>query len=141
MQIPPFKLERYFAQYEFKVKYLLSPSDCESLSMNELLQLADPDSLALWNELRLGYTASPGHPILRDQVSRLYQAITPDDVVIAAPEEAIFVAMSALLRPGEHAVSIFPTYQSLYEIARAIGCDVTPWTLELDTNGWRLDLD
>src|SRR3972149_3884445 len=125
MHITPFKLERYFAQYEFKVKYLLSPSDCESLSMSELLQLADPDSLAMWNDLRLGYTESPGHPILRDEVSRLYQTITPADVMIAAPEEAIFVAMHALLKPGDHVVSIFPAYQSLYEIARAIGCDVT----------------
>jgi aspartate/methionine/tyrosine aminotransferase len=141
MQITPFKLERYFAQYEFKVKYLLSPSDCESLSMAELLQLADSDSLSLWNELRLGYTESPGHPILRAEVSRLYRTITPDDVMIAAPEEAIFVAMHALLRPGDHVVSIFPAYQSLYEIARVIGCNVTPWTLELDANGWRLDLD
>ena len=141
MQIIPFKLERYFAKYEFKVKYLLSPSDCESLSMGELLQLADSDSLALWNELRLGYTESPGHPALRDEVARLYQTITPDDVMIAAPEEAIFVAMRTLLRPGDHVVSIFPAYQSLYEIARAIGCDVTPWTLKLGAQGWQLDLN
>src|SRR5512136_914699 len=130
MQITPFKLERYFAQYEFKVKYLLSPSDCESLSMAELLQRADPDSLALWNELRLGYTESPGHPVLRAEVARLYQTIAPDDVMIAAPEEAIFVAMHTLLRPGDHVVSIFPAYQSLYELARALGCQVTPWMLE-----------
>jgi aspartate/methionine/tyrosine aminotransferase len=140
MQITPFKLERYFAQYEFQVKYLLSPSDCESLSMAELLQSADPDSLALWNELRLGYTESPGHPLLRTEVSRLYQTISPGDVMIAAPEEAIFIVMQALLRPGDHVVSIFPAYQSLYEIARAMGCDVTPWTFELSADGWQLDL-
>jgi aspartate/methionine/tyrosine aminotransferase len=141
MQINPFKLERYFAQYEFKVKYLLSPSDCESLSMGELLQLADPDSLALWNELRLSYTESPGHPTLRTEVSRLYQTITADDVMIAVPEEAIFIAMQSLLEPGDHVVSVFPAYQSLYEIARTIGCDVTLWTLELSADSWRLDLD
>ena len=140
MQITPFKLERYFAEYEFKARYLLSPSDCESFSMSDLMQLADPDSLALWNELRLGYTESPGHRTLRAEVSRLYQTVTPDDVVIAAPEEAIFVAMHTLLRPGDHVVSIFPAYQSLYEIGRAMGCDVTPWTLELNADGWRLDL-
>jgi aspartate/methionine/tyrosine aminotransferase len=141
VQITPFKLERYFAQYEFKVKYLLSPSDCVSLSMAELVQLADSDSLALWNGLRLGYTESPGHPILRHEVSRLYETIAPDDVMIAAPEEAIFVAMHTLLRPGDQVVSIFPAYQSLYEIAHAIGCDVVPWTFRLDADGWRLDLD
>ncbi len=141
MQINSFKLERYFAQYEFKAKYLLSPSDCESLSMAELLRLADPDSLALWNELRLSYTESPGHPALRTEVSRLYQTITADDVMIAAPEEAIFIAMHTLLKPGDHVVCVFPAYQSLYELARAIGCDVTLWTFELGADGWRLDPD
>jgi hypothetical protein len=28
MNLQPFKLERYFAHYEFAVKYLLSSSDC-----------------------------------------------------------------------------------------------------------------
>lgn len=141
MLIDPFKLERYFAQYEFTAKYLLSPSDCESLSMSELLQLADVETLTLWNELRLGYTESPGHSRLRAEVAQLYQNITPDDVMIAAPEEAIFIAMQTLLKPGDHVVTIFPAYQSLYEVARSKGCDVTLWTLELGAEGWQLDLD
>jgi len=140
VRINPFKLERYFAQYEFKVKYLLSPSDCEGLTLNELLQWADSASLALWNELKLSYTESPGHPMLRAEVSRLYQNIAPDDVMIAAPEEAIFIAMHALLKPGDHIITVFPAYQSLYEIARAIGCDVAMWRFELGRDGWRLDL-
>jgi aspartate/methionine/tyrosine aminotransferase len=141
MPIGPFKLERYFAQHEFTAKYLLSPSDCESLSLSELLQLADAETLTLWNELRLGYTESPGHPLLRAEVARLYQQITADDVLIAVPEEAVFIAMQTLLRPGDQVVTLFPAYQSLYEVARSLGCDVTLWALELGSEGWRLDLD
>ena len=37
MQIDDFKLERYFAEHEFKVRYLLSASDCEALALDELL--------------------------------------------------------------------------------------------------------
>jgi aspartate/methionine/tyrosine aminotransferase len=141
MQITPFKLERYFGKYEFKVRYLLSPSDCESLSMRELLEMAEPDVSALWNDLRLGYTESPGHPMLRSEVARLYQTITPDNVVVSAPEEAILIAMQTLLKPGDRVVCVAPAYQSLYEIARSIGCDVAMWRFELAANGWRLDLD
>lgn len=141
MPIDPFKLERYFAQHEFTAKYLLSPSDCESLAVSELLQLADAETLTLWNELKLGYTESPGHPLLRAEVARLYQNITADDVLIAVPEEAIFIAMQTLLRPGDHVVTIFPAYQSLYEVARSMGCAVTPWALELGAEGWQIDLD
>jgi aspartate/methionine/tyrosine aminotransferase len=141
MSINPFKLERYFAQYEFKTRFLLSSSDCESLSMAELLQMAAPDSLKLWQELRLGYTESPGHPLLRAEIARLYQHIRPDDVVVAAPEEAIFIAMQTLLAPHDHIIVLSPVYQSLHEIARAMGCAVTPWTLEPGAGGWQLDLN
>ncbi len=139
--LAPFKLERYFAQYEFKVQYLLSASDCESLSLRELLDLADPDSLAQWGQLRLGYTESQGHPALRAEVARLYQTLRPDDVLILTPEEGIFIAMHTLLEPGDHVIAIAPAYQSLSEIARSIGCAVTPWTFAPPDSGWRLDLD
>jgi aspartate/methionine/tyrosine aminotransferase len=134
-------LERYFALYEFKVKYLLSPSDCESLSMAELLALAAPASLELWQGLSLGYTESQGHPLLREEVANLYQHIPAENILIAAPEEAIFVAMQTLLRPGDQLVVISPAYQSLHEIARSIGCEVIDWTLEPTADaGWQLDL-
>ena len=135
-------MERYFALYEFKVKYLLSPSDCESLSMAELLQIAAPASLELWQELRLSYTESQGHPLLRREVAGLYQHVPPENIIIAAPEEAIFIAMQTLLRPGDQVVAISPAYQSLHEIARSIGCEVKNWSLEPATDGkWQLDLD
>jgi aspartate/methionine/tyrosine aminotransferase len=142
MPIAPFELERYFALYEFKLKYLLSPSDCESLSMAELLSMAAPASLELWQGLRLSYTESQGHPLLRSEVARLYQHIPAENVVIAAPEEAIFIAMQTLLRPGDQVVAISPAYQSLHEIARSIGCELTNWMLEPgpDAN-WHLNLD
>ena len=137
----PFKLERYFAQYEFKVKYLLSPSDCESLSMSELLEMAEPGDLRLWDELKLGYTESQGHPVLRAAVAGFYQNISPESLVIAAPEEAIFIAMNALLKPGDHVIALFPAYQSLYEVARSLGCEVTLWTLLAGEKGWQLDFN
>src|SRR4030067_1828723 len=105
MPLNPFKLERYFAEYEFKVKYLLSPSDCESLSLSELLQLADTDSLKLGDKLRLGYTESQGHPDLRAQVARLYPRLSSDGVMIAVPEEAIFIAMHTLLSSGDQIIA------------------------------------
>ena len=39
MTLPPFKLERYFARHEFTAPYLLCASDCEAMSIGELLAL------------------------------------------------------------------------------------------------------
>lgn len=141
MQISPFKLERYFAEYEFKVRYLLSPSDCESLSLKELLSIADAGSRQLWEDLHLGYTESQGNPILREEISRMYEGIDPEEVVVAVPEEAIFIAMQTLLRPGDQIVAIYPAYQSLYQLAESLGCEVIRWKFEFDGQKWRLDLN
>lgn len=140
MPIEPFLLERYFAKYEFKVKFLMSSSDCESISMTELIQMAAPESLDLWHGLKLGYTESQGHPLLRTEVSGIYQHIPAGNVLIAAPEELIFIVMQTLLEKDDHIVVVSPAYQSLYEIARSKGCDVTPWKFLPGENGWKLDL-
>jgi aspartate/methionine/tyrosine aminotransferase len=141
MQIMPFKLERFFGLYEFSVKYLLSSSDCEALNLAEMLEMASPESLALWQNLKLGYTESPGHPMLRSEISRGYTNIGPEDMLVAVPEEAIFVAMNVLLRSGDHVVALSPTYQSLYELARSSGCHLSLWELEKGPQGWQLDLN
>jgi len=141
MQINDFKLERYFAEYEFKVRYLLSASDCEALALDELLKMAEDETLAIWHDLKLSYTESQGHPQLRTEVAGLYRAIGSENVLIAAPEELIFIAMNALLRPGDHMIVTYPGYQSLYAIAEALGCAVTRWPLTARGGRWRLDLD
>ena len=141
MNLPPFKLERYFAKYEFKVNYLLSPSDCEGLEMASLLQMADPESRRLWDNLKLDYTESAGHPLLRSEIASLYPGLTPENILVTAPEEGIYIFMRTLLKPGDHVIAMTPAYQSLYEIARSTGCQVSPWMVHPTDHGWQLDLN
>jgi aspartate/methionine/tyrosine aminotransferase len=140
MNMQPFALERYFSKYEFSAKYLLSASDCESLSMQELLSMADDESRNLWHNLKLGYTETLGHPLLLEEILKFYRTLTPKHVLVAAPEELIFIAMQSLLSRGDHLIVTTPAYQSLHEIASSIGCIVEPWQLHPTNDGWRLDL-
>jgi aspartate/methionine/tyrosine aminotransferase len=139
MKLEPFFLERYFAEHEFSAKYLLSSSDCEALSMKELLESADAQSLRLWENLKLGYTDSSGHPLLRESIADIYKGIAADDILVVTPEEGIFLAMQALLRPGDHVICTFPGYQSLYGLARSMGCNVSLWKPNED-RGWHFSL-
>jgi aspartate/methionine/tyrosine aminotransferase len=139
--LQPFKLERHFDKYEFSTPYLLSPSDCESLSLSELLSLADASSLALWDDLSLGYTEASGHPQLRQAISNLYTSVSPDQVLVLAPEEGIFIAMHTLLSAGDEVICISPAYQSLHEVARSIGCHIQHWALRPSNGAWFLDLE
>lgn len=141
VKFKPFALERYFAKYEFSSPILMSASDCERLTMAELLGMADSRTLALWENLELGYTESQGHPELREEISRLYRTIKHDNVLTAAPEECIFMAMNTLLEPGDEVIVTFPGYQSLYELANGLGCKVIHWRLSPCQGRWELDLD
>jgi aspartate/methionine/tyrosine aminotransferase len=140
MNLETFRIERYFAEHEFTARHLLSASDCESVTLPELLGLADDETRGLWERLWLGYTESAGHPLLREEIGRLY-GLAADDALVAAPEEAIFVAMNALLEAGDEVVVTWPAYQSLAEIARAIGCRVVRWELRVEGGRWTLDPD
>jgi aspartate/methionine/tyrosine aminotransferase len=141
MRIEDFELERFFARYEFAVRHLLCASDVEGWAMADLLALADPEAAALWHGLGLGYTEAPGHPLLRAEIATLYEGIAPDEVLVfSGAEEAIFAATNVLLGPGDHAIVVWPSYQSLYAIARAAGADVTLHELRA-ADGWAIDLD
>jgi aspartate/methionine/tyrosine aminotransferase len=139
MRIAEFALERFFARWEFAVRHLLCASDVEGYPMADLLALADPEARGLWDELRLGYTESTGHPLLRAEIASLYGDLEADDVLVfAGAEEAIFCLSNVLLGLGDHAIVTWPGYQSLYEIGRAAGAAVTLHELR-EEDAWELD--
>jgi aspartate/methionine/tyrosine aminotransferase len=140
MKLPSFALERYFDKHEFSARYLLSCSDCEPMALADLLDLADPDSRRQWERLTLAYTHTSGHPLLREAIAGIYPGIGAENILVMAPEEGIFLCMQTLLEPGDHVVCTFPGYQSLYELARAKGCEVSMWPLE-EGEGWQLNLN
>lgn len=141
MTIREFQLERYFARWEFTAPYLLSASDCETMSISELLSLADVPLSAL-GDLRLGYTESQGDPALRATIASLHPRITSDGVVVTnAPEEAIFLLTAAILNTGDRVVVQTPCYQSLFELAAYRGCHVRAWPMIETEDGWGVDLD
>ncbi|GIL55559.1 hypothetical protein Vafri_11112 [Volvox africanus] len=133
--LPAFKLERYFSKWEFKAPYLLCCSDCEPVLLPELLNLMDPDSRTRWESLRLGYGETRGLPALVDEICTLYEGVRPDGVIVGAPQECIYLAMLALLKPGDHVVVTYPGYQSLFQVAESLGCQVDLWEVELGEDG------
>jgi len=143
----PFLVERFFAKHEFTAEYMLGSSDAEAWSVAELLGLAairgDKQAAVEWASLGLGYTESPGHPELRKLIAEMYGGpIGPDQVICLVPEEAIFISMSTLLSPHDLVVAMMPSYQSLYEIAKARGCTVKPWWGTYTSGkGWTFELD
>jgi aspartate/methionine/tyrosine aminotransferase len=139
MKLNVFHLERYFARHEFTAPYLLCTSDCESMPLGEVLAL-DPGAWERFSALRLGYTESLGHPELRESIAGLYDHIPAQDILVhAGAEEAIFNFMNVALEPGDHVVVHAPYYQSLGEVARGLGAEVSEWRGDPE-KGWELEI-
>ena len=134
-------LERWFAKYEFSAPYQLCNSDCEAVAQKTLLELADDEVAALWRDLSLAYTQTKGHPVLLNAIAEHYESdlIRSDSIQTFAPEEGIYAAMRCLVRPNDTVVCTFPGYQSLYEIAKAIGAKCVPWTVREEDGRFRFD--
>ncbi len=140
MDVRPFRIERYYARYEFTTRYMLSSSDCESRTIESLLELepgAHDRLLGTW----CGYTESPGSRDLRVAIAGCYERIDPDEVIVTScAEEGIFLVHHALLRAGDHAIVETPCYESALELARSTGAEVSSWRRRYE-NGWAPDLD
>ena len=59
MKMNDFKLECYFGLYEFTAPYLLTQSDCESMTAKELLDM-EPGAMEGYLGQWLGYTETWG---------------------------------------------------------------------------------
>jgi len=86
-------------------------------------------------------TESPGDPTLRPPSRGCMKRVSADEVLVfSGAEESDLRSANVLLGAGDHAIVVRPAYQSLAEVARAAGADVTRVDLR-EANGWRLDTD
>ncbi|MEZ4581635.1 MAG: hypothetical protein R3A10_08350 [Caldilineaceae bacterium] len=110
MQLPPFRLERFFTQYEFTSPYPICLSDCESVTIGDLLALESAADAGLRD---LG-SATPNRPAAPDcaAVAALYTTIAAEHVLMhSGAEEAIF-NFRTLVQPGDHVIVHWPGYES-----------------------------
>jgi aspartate/methionine/tyrosine aminotransferase len=139
MHIAPFATEQYFALYEFSTPHMLSSSDCETMPVRELLDLAGLTLDGL-GELRLGYTESQGQPELRAAVAAGYDQVSAEQVVVlTSPVEGIYLVMRTLLEPGNEVIVLTPAYDALKNMAEHVTGRVRTWELTPVEGGWQLD--
>ena len=139
MQITPFRIEEYMGKHEFSARYLLSSSDAESVTIEEILSL-EPGAHDAFLKHWCGYTESPGAPWLREVLAAIYKTIHGDHlVVVSAAEEAIFLFYHALLTPQDHAIVETPCYESALTLPKSTGAAVSEWKRSAE-NGWAHNL-
>ena len=140
MKLTAFEIEQFYAEHEFTAPYMFGSSDCEALSLADLLAM-EPSASEAFQHLWLGYTESQGDPELRQLVASLYHQIEAEGVVIlSGAQEGILLFTLTVLNPGDHMIVQTPAYQSQYQNALDFGMQVSGWKLLEDAdNHWSLD--
>ena len=143
MKIAPFATEHFFARYEFTTPYQLCNSDCETVTIAELLAMAGL-SLEQLGQLLLGYTESLGHPQLRRMIAETYSEATADDVIeLGTPVEGIYLVARAALAPGDEVIVLTPAFDALINMFEHVvgATNVRKWELVAGDTQWQIDID
>lgn len=138
--IAPALLEDWFRDRYFAATTDISSSGVENWTLGELRELLGV-SVAELDELVFRDSPSCGRRELTEAVADRYRP-TPDHQVMVThgSSEALFLALSALLRPGDEVVVPRPAYQSLVSTVEALGARPVPWELSA-ADGFAPDLD
>jgi capreomycidine synthase len=127
--VAPARLEDWFRQRYFSAQVDISSSGVENYTLGTLRQLLGLSSADLD---RIAFRDSPSTGCA-DLVAAIAQRLAPgrDDQVMVThgSSEAIFLALSAVVRPGDEVIVAEPAYQSLSSIAEALGARLVPWRL------------
>ena len=136
MKFPRFDMERMQSVWEHKVKYDLSESGVEALTLAEITR--DPKELM---KTRLGYAEGMGRDATRTLIAGIHPGHDADDVMMTTgTSEANFLALASLVGPGDEVVVVMPNYMQVHGIATALGARVREVWLR-EERAWTIDLD
>jgi aspartate/methionine/tyrosine aminotransferase len=131
-------MERWQSTYEHDVRFNLSESGVEPLTIAELVELAGLTSEDVLTTL-LEYNPSNGSATLRDRIAAMYPGASRNNVLVTnGGAEANFVISWELCSPGDEIVYVAPNYMQVPGMAANWGCVARPWNLRED-DGWQPD--
>ena len=127
MKIETFGVERWMDLHENDAVNNIAETCVNSMSVRELLELTGDTGSRIKEilDMRLTYGAIPGSHALREGIAGLYQSLGPENILIMNGGSASnFLTLYTLVEPGDHVISVNPTYQQLYSIPESFGARV-----------------
>ncbi|MGJ7042084.1 aspartate/methionine/tyrosine aminotransferase [Shinella sp. BE166] len=127
MKIRDFGVEIWMNRYENHCELNLAETCVESLTVEELLDMAGKKDTILSELLpmKLTYGAIEGSERLRRLIAAMYDSQAMENVVVThGAIGANALVHETLVEPGDRVISVLPTYQQHYSIPESFGADV-----------------
>ena len=127
------QLEEWFDKYQYAVQYDIGESAIKYKTFGHMeIDLSD---------IALRYGHHSGRADLKALIASQYENLTVENVIVTSgASEANFAIVAALVKPDDHVIVEHPNYTSLYDVPRALGCEVTLHSLKFEDK-FKPDLD
>ncbi len=142
MKIKPFGVEIWMNEFEDHCEFNLGETCVASLTIEQLLQMSGKNDSVLSDLLpmKMTYGAIQGSDRLRDNICTLYERQKRENIVVThGAIGANALVHETLVEPGDHVISVRPTYQQHYSIPESYGAEVDILQLRPE-NGFLPDL-
>ena len=143
MHIREFGVERWLYLYENECELNLAETCVDSLTLGELLKIAGKEETLLGEILpmKLTYGVIDGTERLRGAIASLHENQRAENVLIThGAISANALLYETLVEPGDHVISVAPTYQQHHSIPESLGAKVDVLRLR-EQNAFLPDLD
>ena len=144
MKIKVFGVEQWMNEWETKCAYNVAETCVESITVKELLQMAGVTPEQMTQDLmskKLTYGWIEGSAKVRELIAGLYQKQSAANVVTThGCIGANMLVHETLVEPGDHVISVIPTYQQHYSIPESFGANIETLRLKPE-NGFLPDLN
>ncbi|MED1953884.1 aminotransferase [Brevibacillus centrosporus] len=144
MDIKLFAVEDWMNKYEMSATYNIAETCVDSLTVEELISMDGTNPEDFFRSLaskKLTYGHIEGSPEFRTLVSQLYTTVEAQQVLVMnGGIAANFLVFYSLVKPGDHVISVHPTYQQIYDVPKSFGATVDLLHLK-EENGFLPDLD
>ena len=139
MKLETFELERIQSEWEHLVRYNLSESGVEPLSVSELLTETQIEEML---DVKLGYTQTNGTIPLREAIARPF-SLGPEHILATnGGAEANFLVTWWLLNEVDRAGEVLvmtPNYMQIQGVLNALGGRAIPFHLRMQDHRWSID--
>jgi aspartate/methionine/tyrosine aminotransferase len=140
MNLKPFLLEQWLANYEQDIKYNLASSTGPRWSVEELLGLAGEDGRRRLFALPLTYGPPAGTTSLRTAIADM-QGVSPDCVqIVTGASEALLILFWLAAEPGANVIVPAPGYPGFSALPLSLGLETRYYRIGRE-RGFAVDVD
>jgi aspartate/methionine/tyrosine aminotransferase len=140
MQLKPFLLDIWLANYEHDIEFNLASSEGPRWTLNEILSLATEEERQRFLNHKLAYSRPAGADGLRAAIADMHQVDVEAVQVVTGASEALVILMWLAAEAGANVVLPQPGYPPFSALPQSLGIETRFYTLRKE-NGFGIDVD